>query len=227
MVPRLNRSALSLYLVFGPQDLRPGVDPSAFMAAAIDGGVTCVQWRDKSASASAPLRDRVQQCRPLVALARDRAVPLLINDDLDLTQALEADGLHLGQDDVSPRLARRTLGEDAILGWSVGTPTERARFNQIEAEDPTCLDYLGVGPAFGTTTKADAGESLGPQGISTIIRGLSLPRVAIGGINQANCHLLTGCGLDGIAVISAITKRDDPHKAAQDLRNKWKSSVSI
>ena len=227
MAPRLSRSSLSLYLVFGPQDLLPDVDPHAFLQAALDGGVSCVQWRDKSPSASAALDERKRQCAPLLALARQAGIPFLFNDDLELAQALEADGLHLGQDDASPILARRKLGDEAIIGWSVGTAEERARFDQIHAQDPNCIDYLGVGPAFVTSTKSDAGESLGAVGISNITRGLSLPTVAIGGINPSNCTKLKSTAIDGIAVVGAIAKQNDPKAAALLLREIWKSTVTI
>lgn len=216
-VPRLPESALRLYLVFGPQDLPTGQTALNLMEQAVSGGVSCIQWRDKSAGASAPLPDRLKAVQPLQKRARALGVPFLINDDVELAAALNADGVHLGQDDMDPAQARAALGPSAIIGWSVGTADERARLDARMAADSTVIDYIGVGPAFPTGTKSDAGEALGAAGINAVLAGVTLPAVAIGGINEKNCLLLKATNTAGLAVVSAIAGRSDPKKSAQQI----------
>ena len=226
-VPRLPESALRLYLVFGPQDLAADQSALDLLEEAVAGGVTCIQWRDKSEIAQAPLPRRQEAVEPLYQRAKALKVPFLVNDDVELAQALRADGVHLGQDDMDPSLARKLLGADAIIGWSVGTAVERARLDDLLIEDPHLIDYVGVGPAFPTGTKSDAGDALGATGIAAIIDGISLPVVAIGGINEKNCALLETENLAGIAVVSAITRQSDPKAAAQQLLNAINRTISI
>lgn len=218
-MPRLPESALRLYLVFGPQDLAAEQSALDLLEQAIAGGVTCVQWRDKSEIADAPLPVRLAAVQPLHHRAKALKVPFLINDDVELALALDADGVHLGQDDMDPAKARQRLGAGAIIGWSVGTAQERARLDKLLISDSEAVDYIGVGPAFPTGTKADAGAALGAAGIATIIDGVSLPTVAIGGINKNNCALLKTTKIVGIAVVSAITGQTDPKHAARQLLN--------
>lgn len=224
-VPRLSKSALQLYLVFGPQDLPTGQTAIGLIEQAAAGGVTCVQWRDKTARADTSpgtetdtgIQQRVAHVRPLQDCARALGVPFLINDDVALAKALGADGVHLGQDDMPPDQARRELGDKAIIGWSVGTDSERERLRALLKSDPTVLDYIGVGPAFPTGTKADAGQALGPAGIDAVLAGITLPAVAIGGINQENCKMLRVTNAVGIAVVSAIARHSHPTQATKQL----------
>ena len=216
-MPRLNRAALGLYLVFGPQDLNASTRASDLIKQASTGGGSCVQWRDKSARARAPLDARLDDVAPLQALARSLSLPFLINNDVELAVALKADGVHLGQDDMPPAQARQRLGQDAIIGWSVGTDSERERLRALLESDPTVLDYIGVGPAFPTGTKADAGQALGPAGIDAVLAGITLPAVAIGGINQENCKMLRVTNAVGIAVVSAIARHSHPTQATKQL----------
>ena len=142
-VPRLPESALRLYLVFGPQDLPTGQTALNLLEQAVSGGVSCIQWRDKSAGASAPLQVRQKAVQPLQQRARALGVAFLINDDVELAAALNADGVHLGQDDMDPAQARAALGPNAIIGWSVGTAEERARLDDRLAADSTVLSLGG------------------------------------------------------------------------------------
>ena len=153
-------------------------------------------------------------------------MPLLINDDVDLAAALQADGVHLGQDDLDPETARLQLGPAAIIGWSVGTDAERARLLALQARAPDALDYIGVGPAFTTATKADAGQALGPEGIAALVRGLSLPAVAIGGIDRARAPELAQTGVAGVAVVSALSRATDPTAEATAILQVWKHAVT-
>lgn len=198
---------LSLYLVAGVADT--GRRPlEEVVLTAVEGGVTAVQIREKSATTRAFL----ERARRLKTLLDARGVPLIVNDRVDVALAARADGVHLGVDDMSPADARRLVGADMILGLSVGDEAEAA------AADPALVDYVGIGPAFASSTKADAGEAIGPEGVAALRRRVGLPAVAIGGITRDNAHALRTAGVEGIAVVSAICGADDPQAAARALR---------
>lgn len=204
------RAALRLYLVVGPQDSH---DVGAVVARAIAGGVTMVQWRDKHTKTSQQTVMAVQ------GLCRAAGVPFLVNDDVALAKAIGADGVHLGQDDMDPHNARAILGEQALVGLSVGSDEEAKRY------DPKMVDYVGVGPVFPTATKGDAGEALGwHQALALIARQRFNPAVLIGGISSERLDSLppgpVPTGLAGVAVVSAIAKAADPEKAAHELLQK-------
>ena len=204
------RAALRLYLVVGPQDSH---DVGAVVARAIAGGVTMVQWRDKHTKTSQQTVMAVQ------GLCRAAGVPFLVNDDVALAKAIGADGVHLGQDDMDPHNARAILGEQALVGLSVGSDEEAKRY------DPQMVDYVGVGPVFPTATKGDAGEALGwHQALALIARQRFNPAVLIGGISSERLDSLppgpVPTGLAGVAVVSAIAKAADPEKAAHELLQK-------
>jgi thiamine-phosphate pyrophosphorylase len=198
---------LSLYLVLGAQDTgrRPFEE---IVLAAIEGGVTLVQLREKDA----PTRVQLQHALRLKALLKPRGVPLIVNDRVDVALAAGADGVHLGQDDLPPAEARRLVGPDMILGLSVGDRMEAA------AADPALVDYAGIGPAFDTGTKADAGTGIGADGVARLRAEVALPSVAIGGIGPSNAAQLAGTGIEGLAVVSAICAAEDPKAAAQSIR---------
>lgn len=199
---------LSLYLVLGAADCD---DPLHVVEAAIAGGVTVVQWREKT-------QIDIQLARGVMELCHTRRVPFILNDDVALAQQLGADGVHLGQDDMAPNLARDILGPEAIIGLSVGGEHELARL------DPSCVDYVGVGPVYATRTKGDAGEALGlDTALEFVEQHIALPSVLIGGINTQRLtadtavERLRGSGC-GIAVVSAITSAASPALAAKNLR---------
>jgi len=195
---------LTLYLVLGPADTG-GQDPVAVARAAEAGGAGLVQLRDKTA----PTRRLVDLARALKAAL---TVPVLVNDRVDVALAAGTDGVHLGQDDMHPADARRLLGPAAILGLSVGDAEE------AKTADPRLVDYVGIGPAFATGTKADAGAALGPAGVAALRRRVRLPAVAIGGITAGNAGRLSGTGIAGVAVVSALAGAADPEAAARGLR---------
>ncbi len=204
MVPRFD---LSLYLVTDPEmTARRGV--VATVAAAVAGGVTIVQLRDKLGSA----RALAEAGRALLALLRPLGVPLLVNDRLDVAHAIGADGAHVGQDDLPPSEARILLGPQAIVGLSITAP------HQLGTID-TSVNYVGLGPLFPTDTKADAAPALGETGFAALRRQITLPVVAIGGITVENTPRTLAAGADGVAVISAICAAADPQAAAQALRH--------
>lgn len=203
MVPRFD---LSLYLVTDPEmTARRGV--VATVAAAVAGGVTIVQLRDKLGSA----RALAETGRALLAVLRPLGVPLLINDRLDVAHAIGADGAHVGQDDLPPAEARILLGPQAIVGLSI---TAAHQLGTIDA----AVDYVGLGPLFPTGTKADAAPALGEAAFSALRRQIALPVVAIGGITLENTGRCLSAGADGIAVVSAICAAADPQAAARALR---------
>ena len=147
----------------------------------------------------------------LRALLAPRALPLIVNDRLDLALAAGADGVHLGQGDLPCALARRLAGPDFLIGVSVGSPAEAT---QAEREG---ADYLGVGPVFDTPTKTDAPAATGLAGLRAIRAATRLPLVAIGGIHAGNAAEIIRAGADGVDVVSAIMAAPDPRAAARAL----------
>ena len=201
---------LSLYLVLGAADT--GKRPfEEIVLAAIEGGVTVVQLRDKQASTRVLLEHALR----LKALLEPRGVPLIVNDRIDVAMAARADGVHLGQDDMPPVIARRLVGEEMLIGLSVSDRVE------ADTADPEVVDYCGIGSVFPTGTKSDAGEAIGPEFAHQLRELVDLPSVAIGGINAGNAGQLRGGGIEGLAVVSAICAADDPGAAARDLRRAY------
>lgn len=202
----LNAARLRLYLVTDPS-LCPGPALGETVAAAVRGGVSFVQLRDKNAD----LRDRVDAARALQSILNGTGVPLVINDDLDAAIAADVDGVHIGQDDVSPTVARHRLGPDKIIGLSCDTP------EHVKAADASIVDYLGLGTVFPTATKADHKPTIGLSGLAEMARLAQIPTVAIGGLKVEHAGDILRAGCDGIAVVSAICGQADPERAARDL----------
>ncbi|GCE23784.1 thiamine phosphate synthase [Dictyobacter kobayashii] len=174
---------------------------------AIDGGATAIQLRDKNVST----RTLVEEGRALRELTRKRGVLLIVNDHIDVALAIEADGAHVGQDDMPAELARKLLGPNRILGISAGSLDEAVAAIMAGA------DYLGVGPIYATRGKADAGEPVGLSLISEIARRYTTPLVAIGGITAENAGEVIQAGATGIAVITAVVNAEDVSLAAHQL----------
>lgn len=165
---------------------------------ALEGGVTLVQYRAKTAS-SAEMYDEALQ---LKALCDSFNVPLIINDRLDIAMAVGAAGVHLGQDDLPCAAARRILGEDYLIGVSAHNPAEAKAALQSGA------DYLGCGAIFGTATKADV-QKLGTEGLAAICKAKGLPVVGIGGVTADNYREVRAAGADGAAIVSGILAQPD------------------
>jgi len=180
---------------------------AGIVAAAVKGGVTMVQLRDKTA-VTGPF---VEEARALQRLLAPLRVPLLINDRIDVALAAHADGAHVGQRDMPIALARQLLGPTAIIGLSI---TARG---ELDGEGVELADYLGVGPIFAQSTKLDATPPLGLDGLAEIRRATRKPIVAIGGISAANAAAVRSAGADGIAVVSVIMGAQDPMAAAAAL----------
>lgn len=165
---------------------------------ALDGGVTLVQYRAKTASSAEMYAEALQ----LKALCDSFKVPLIINDRLDIAMAVGAAGVHLGQDDLPCAAARKILGENYIIGVSAHNPAEAKAALQSGA------DYLGCGAVFGTATKADV-KKLGTEGLTAICREKGLPVVGIGGVTADNYSEVRAAGADGAAIVSGILAQPD------------------
>ena len=175
--------------------------------AALQGGVTCVQLREKHLDRDAFLAEARQIC----ALCRRYGVPFIVNDDLDVALACGADGIHVGQDDMPAAEVRRRAGRRLIVGVSVHTP-EEARLAEAAG-----ADYLGAGAVFGSATKTDA-SLLTPAGLQAVCAAVHIPVVTIGGVNAGNILQLQGSGAAGAAVVSGIFGAPDITAACRELR---------
>ncbi|WP_135547452.1 thiamine phosphate synthase [Paenibacillus cymbidii] len=202
------RQHLPVYFVTG---LAPVGGRSALetVAQALDGGVTIVQLREKEA----PLSRIMREGAALRELCRRSGVPFIVNDRVDVALLLDADGVHVGQDDLPCAMVRQLVGPERMIGVSAKTREEAA---QAAADG---ADYIGVGPIFATATKPDAGDAIGTSLLRYVRRELGLPQVGIGGIDAANAADVIASGADGIAVVSAIAGSDDPREAAARLRS--------
>lgn len=165
---------------------------------ALEGGVTLVQYRAKTASSAEMYAEALQ----LKALCDSFKVPLIINDRLDIAMAVGAAGVHLGQDDLPCAAARKILGEDYLIGVSAHNPAEAKTALQSGA------DYLGCGAVFGTATKADV-QKLGTDGLAAICKAKGLPVVGIGGVTADNYREVRAAGADGAAIVSGILAQLD------------------
>lgn len=204
----LIREQLHLYLVTDP-DLCATTGVIDTVCAAVHGGVTMVQLRDKHATTGT----RVEVGRALLDVLAGSGVPLIVNDDIEAALAIGAHGVHVGQSDLSPQQVRARVGPAMIVGWSCETAAHAA------AADPLLVDYVGLGPVFPTATKPDHADALGLDGLEAARAATTLPSVAIGGIQLANGADVLASGVDGLAVISAICGQPNPGDAARALAN--------
>lgn len=190
----------------------------ATVEAAIAGGVTLVQVRSPEIFG----RSFVEEARALKALLKPHGIPLIVNDRVDVALAADADGVHVGQSDIDPADVRAMLGPQGIIGLSVHSETEWLASQGSMA----AVDYLGVGPAYATSTKQNAASAIGPDGIAKLVRVSHLPVVAIGGIGVSNAADVMASGVDGIAVVSAVMAAADPARATRDLRRTVDDALS-
>lgn len=174
--------------------------------ASLDGGITLLQLREKEM----PYEDFLREAKDMKALAASYGVPLMINDNVDLALAVDADGVHVGQSDMEAGSVREKLGRDKIIGVSARTVLEALRAEKAGA------DYLGVGAVFSTSTKEDA-DVIAWETLKEICQSVSIPVVAIGGIKKDNVMQLAGSGAAGISVISGIYGQPDIRTACEEL----------
>ena len=182
---------------------------------AIQGGAACVQLREKELST----REFVEEAIAVKKLLLPFHVPLIINDRIDIALACNADGVHIGQEDMPYWMARRLMGEKAIIGLSVET------WEDVLASEKLDVNYIGVSPVFATPTKTDTKEPWGLAGLKRIKAYSRHPLVAIGGINESNAAAAVRAGADGLAVVSAICSADDPTAATIHLKNMFDSAL--
>lgn len=201
-----NKHIYSLYLVTD-RSLSLGRSHVDIARAAVAGGVSCVQLREKHL----PVQQMIKEAKDLVALLRPLHIPFIVNDRVDVALASGADGVHLGQSDMAISDARRIVGNGCIIGISAESVEDAVR---AEAEG---ADYVGISPVFSTTTKSDIARPLGLEGIREIREKVSLPLVGIGGIFSANAAEVIRAGADGVAVVSAIVAAESPEDSAQEI----------
>ena len=200
------KKALKLYLVTD-RPLSLGRPIEEIVIEAVAGGVTMVQLREKEA----PTGEFVALAKSLKALLVPLGVPLIINDRVDVALAADADGVHIGQSDMSYEDARRLLGGDKIIGLSV------ENFDDLAVANTLDVDYVGISPVYGTPTKSDTAEPFGLEGLRKAVAMSVHPTVAIGGMNAQTIGKVMAAGTDGVAVVSAICSAPSPRKAAQEL----------
>ena len=204
---KIQKINYSLYLVTD-RGLARGRPTLEIVKAAVRGGVTCVQLREKDCSTL----DFINQAFTIKDFLKARGVPLIINDRVDVALAIEADGVHLGQTDMPLDIAKKIIGDSMIIGISAESLEDA-----VEAEKGGA-DYLGVSPIYATPTKTDTAPPLGLEGLRAIREAVRLPLVGIGGLNRDNAAAVMENGGDGVAVVSAIVAADDPAAAADEIK---------
>lgn len=174
---------------------------------ALKGGATCVQLREKDL----PEAEFLAEAREIGALCRAYGVPFIVNDSVEIALACGADGIHVGQSDMEAGVVRAAVGEGMMIGVSVRTVEESLQAQRAGA------DYLGVGAVFATSTKRDAAP-VSRQTLKDICAAVDLPVTAIGGINRGNILELSGTGVDGVALVSAIFEAEDIESRCRELK---------
>lgn len=208
----MNKTDLKLYAITDRQWLHKA-RLSEHVKLAIEGGATMIQIRDKdilSTDSDAELKDEYSEALEIKRICHEHKVPLIINDNVQFAIDIDADGVHLGQDDMNPAEARKLLGTDKIIGVTAKT-VEQAKKAQADG-----ADYLGSGAVFGSTTKLNA-KPMTKELLREITAAVDIPVVAIGGINADNASTLKGTGIAGIAVVGAIFASADIKAAAREL----------
>ena len=198
----------AVYLVTD-RGLSRGRTTLQIVKAAVRGGVTCVQFREKSCST----REFIFEALSIKDYLTRHKIPLIINDRVDIAQAVNADGVHLGQSDMPIDMAKSIVKDSMLIGISAESLTDAIRAEKDGA------DYIGVSPIFTTPTKTDTTHPLGLDGLREIRSSIKIPIVGIGGLNRKNAGEVIRHGADGVAVVSAIVSADHPEEAARELRN--------
>jgi len=197
----------SLYLVTD-RKLSLGRNNFEIIEAAVEGGVTIVQLREKEQSS----RDFYNEGIRIRDFLKARRIPLIINDRLDIALALGADGVHVGQEDLPLEIARNLMGSNKIVGVSVSSSDE------AKAAEAGGADYLGLSPIFVTATKPELTRQIGISGITPIRKSVRIPLVGIGSMNETNAYEAVLAGLDGVAVVSGICSQKDVSAAARRIK---------
>ena len=200
------RKAMLLYAVTDRAWLKEGESLYSVCRKVLEQGATFLQIREKDLDENT----FEQEAEQLRALCEEKAVPFVVNDSVEIALECNADGVHVGQSDIKGRDIRAMIGPDKILGISAGTVEEAV------AAEKAGADYIGVGAVFATSTKKNA-RNMTMERLKEIREAVSIPIVAIGGINGENMLQLKGSGVDGVAVVSAIFAAEDPGKATAEL----------
>jgi thiamine-phosphate pyrophosphorylase len=188
---------------------------SMIVNQSVKSGATLVQLRGKALA----IKDFLDLAFEIRDILRPKKIPFLINDRIDVALACDADGVHLGQEDLPLQRARKILGKNRLIGISANS-----FFEALDAEK-NGADYIGVGPIFFTPSKKEPGQILGLSGLKAIREKVSIPILAIGGINKENVKGVIQAGADGIAVISAIMSADDAIKATRELKDSIRTAL--
>ncbi|HZW68312.1 MAG TPA: thiamine phosphate synthase [Pseudogracilibacillus sp.] len=191
---------LRKYFILGSQNCDR--DPEIILQEAVEAGITAFQFREKGAG-SLKGAEKIELAKRLRAICREHEVPFIINDDLDLVEELDVDGIHVGQDDSSVEEIRKRYPE-LIIGLSI------SNIEELERSNLQAIDYIGAGPVFTTSTKEDAKKAVGLEWITKLRSELAeMPIVGVGGIDETNAADVIAAGADGVSVISAIAKSKD------------------
>lgn len=208
------KSSMLLYAVTDRMWLKENEKLTDVCKSVLENGATFLQIREKDLDKS----DFKKEAEELKNLCKTYHVPFVVNDNIEIAIEIDADGVHMGQSDIKGRDLRSMIGKDKILGISAGNVEEAVKAEKAGA------DYIGVGAVFETSTKKDA-KNLSVEKLREISESVSIPVVAIGGINDSNVSKLSGSHVDGIAVISSIFAAEDPGKATANLLNLAKKMV--
>ena len=206
MPARGRRLDLSVYLITD-RELCGARGIVETVRQAVAGGATVVQLRDPVSKT----RALVEEARALAAILKPAGVAFIVNDRVDVALAAGADGVHVGQSDMTQADARALLGKRAILGLSITSEAD------LDRSDLSAVDYLGVGPVYPTLTKTDAAPAMAIGGLEAIVARTKLPVVAIGGLHAGNAADAIAAGADGVAVVSAICAAPDVEAATREL----------
>ena len=209
------RKSMLLYAVTDRSWLKEGQTLLSVCEEILNNGATFLQVREKDLDA-ASFQEEAEQLKQLCLRYK---IPFVVNDSVEIAMAIDADGVHVGQSDIKGRDIRSIIGEGKILGISAGTVEEAV------AAEKAGADYIGVGAVFGTSTKKDA-RNLTVEKLKEITSTVSIPVVAIGGINSKNLMQLSGSGVDGVAVVSAIFASEEPGQATAVLLDLSKEMVA-
>ena len=211
------RNALKVYFIMGTQNCFK--KPYDVLVEAISGGITCFQFREKG-QGSLKGMEKYAQAEEFQFLCQNAQIPFIVNDDIDLALSLNADGVHIGQEDESVQSVRERIG-NKILGVSIHNMEEATSAIQAGA------DYFGVGPIFPTQSKADAQAVQGVQIIQELRqKGIHIPIVGIGGITSKNAASVINAGADGVSVISAISQSQNPKFAVEQLKESMNFKIN-
>ena len=211
------KESLLLYAVTERRWLKAAQSLPDVVRLAVEGGSTMIQLREKELDREQTIEEALE----IKSFLNAKNIPLIIDNDIEIAKRVGADGVHVGQDDCPVSEARKLLGKDIIIGATAHNVSEAVKAEKDGA------DYLGVGAAFGSSTKADAKAIISLDEYKKITEAVSIPVVAIGGIDETNIMRLKGLGLSGFAVVSAIFARDDLRAAAERMKKLAMHAVTL